>query len=130
MVAKKKTKKTVKAAVAVKASAADAKCKCGCGCFCWKKILIFVLGVAVGAAACCVVTKGCCKKFRGGFRHEMKFDANGCLDVSKIKNVEKLEMLKAKASNPNCITKDDLIGGEKPIGPKKPRKPRAQQPAI
>ena len=133
MATKKTRKKTAAADKKKSAPVAAAPCACGggCGCGCWKKVITFVLGAVVGAAACCVVCKGCCGKKmwkRGG--HEMAFKADGCLDLSKIRDPQKLEMIKARAGGKDCITKEDLFGGERPQGPRKPRKPRPQAPAI
>jgi hypothetical protein len=128
MVVKKTKRKTGK----VKAIAAQA-CECGgscsCGkCGCWKKLGTLVLGIVIGAVACCIVCKKCCIKklwTKGGpGGGELVFSQEGCLDVSKI-NPKKLEMIQAKVGNKACITKADLFGGERP-GPRKPRKPRAE----
>lgn len=136
--AKKTVKKSVKApakkavtkAVPVpKAVAAVPVCTCGkCG-LSWKKVFIFILGIAVGAVATCVVCKKCCNKRmwkKGG--HEMMFKADGCLDLDKIKDPAKLEMIIAKVGNKDCITKADMFGGEKPQGPRRMRRQRRQAP--
>ena len=120
MVAKKGKKKAASKPV-VKA-AAVAKCPETCcsgkRCGVWKKIFVFVLGVIVGAAACCALGKKCYMKkmMKGRAHHAMKFDANGCLDLSKIKSQKKLEMIQAKVGGKECITKADLFDGEKPEG--------------
>ncbi|MDR1026949.1 MAG: hypothetical protein LBL46_00850 [Rickettsiales bacterium] len=82
---------------------------------CWKKIIIFVLGIVVGAAGCCLLHCGH-KKFGKKFPHP-EFTAAGCLDTSKINCPEMLEKIQLKDADKNgCITKDEFFGGKK-FGP-------------
>ena len=123
---KKKGARAAKPAVAECACGADCKC-CGCGCRCWKKIGTFVLGVIVGAAVCCAICKKPCLKRFGGAALEPAFTAEGCLDIAKIKEPGKLEMIKARFGDKPCITKADMFGGDRPAP--RPRRQRPQ-PAI
>lgn len=136
--AKKTVKKTVKKAAANKpapkvVAVAAPAAECSCKRVCWKKILIFVLGVVVGAAACCLVcSKGGHKRFfkRGMEVGHISF-TNGCLDLAKIDCPDKAAKIQAKDADKNgCITKEELFG-EKPMpqGPRG-RKPRAPRPAA
>jgi len=122
--ATKKTKKPARPAGKVRSPEAGMSRpkgkKCGIA---WKKILIFILGIVIGAAACCVV---CCGKARKGFGRGgecgMRF-VDGCLDLSKIKDPAKLEMIKAKYGNKDCITKED-VENPRPQMQRRMRRPR------
>jgi hypothetical protein len=123
---KKPTRKPAVKTVAVSAAAAP-ECACAKHCVCWKKVLIFVLGLIVGAGACCVLH---CKKGHkiwgkkpANFEHKF---VNGCLDVSKIDCPEMVDKVQLKDADKNgCITKEEFFGEPKGEAPRKFRRPRA-----
>jgi hypothetical protein len=113
VVAAKKTAPAKKPAAVVAASAPVVSCSCSKGCGCFKKFVIFLLGAAVGAFACCHFV---CGKDMGpmgflmkrGPRFENRF-VNGCLDTSKIGCPERLEKIQLKDADKNgCITEEEL----------------------
>lgn len=114
------------------APAAAPECSCAKHGVCWKKVLIFILGVIIGAGACCLMHcrkghKMWGKKFAG---LEHKF-VNGCLDVSKIDCPEMAAKIQLKDADKNgCITKEEFFSGPKGEAPRKfrrpPRGPRAE----
>jgi len=112
--AKKTVKKPIVSAAAKPAAApAPATMACNCNCDChrhgfWhfvKKVIILAIVFLIGVAVCHF---GCCKKRHMMMKH-MSFDANGCLDMSKIKCPVKAERLMAADLNGDgCITKAEL----------------------
>jgi len=99
--------KTV-AAVAPKTSPATSAPK-KCGMICWKKLVIFLLGVTIGAGAI-LATGG---KHRKGFHQGYDMFKGGCLDISKIKGAERIEKLRARGLDVDgCITKEQFFEGK------------------
>ena len=124
-IVKKATKAPAKKVAAPKVAPAAAAKASDCVCppkrgVCWKKILIFILGLAIGAGAC-MLCKGCPRKramkHKAEHRHEMFVD--GCFDLSRIRNPERLAQIQALDTNGDgCITKEEFFGSERPARPR------------
>ena len=93
--------------VAVDVSTPKAAQQKKCGMICWKKIVIFLLGVVIGAGAILATTGH--RKYHKGFNTDHMFKG-GCLDISKIKGVERIEKLRARGLDiDGCITKEQFF---------------------
>ena len=128
---KKSVKKSAKASVkkaAVKAAPASMSAECACGKrgVCWKKIIVFVLGVAIGAGACMLWCRCCCKKRMarfGGPNQEMF--VNGCVDFSKVGNPERAEKIRLMDANGDgCVSREELMSGDRLAPAPRPKRAR------
>jgi hypothetical protein len=137
--AKKTTNKKTAARkpAAVQAAVQTApECACRPRGVCWKKVLIFVIGLVVGAAGCCLFScrDGHKKMWMKKFAENRPEFVNGCLDLSKAQCPDMEAKAKLKdADGDGCITKEEFFGDKGPVGPRGgprgPRKPRAPRPA-
>jgi hypothetical protein len=120
--------------VAPAVAAKSAECPCvKPRCICWKKIIIFILGIALGVGAC-IVYMGCphlggakrqAEPKAGHHQRRASMFVDGCLDLTKIEDSERLERIQARIERLNldtsgCITREELFP-DRPEGGRGPR---------
>ena len=80
-----------------------------CSMICWKKVVIFLLGVAIGAGAILATTGH--RKQQKGMKFDRMFNQEGCLVVSRIRSPERIERLRARGLDvEGCITREQFFG--------------------
>ncbi|MCL2538063.1 MAG: hypothetical protein FWE52_01115 [Alphaproteobacteria bacterium] len=101
---KKHNKKSAVRPAARPAPAMSCACDSGCKCKSWFwKIVLWIVIFAIGFCA----GKMCCMKHMM-WKKQFTFDANGCLDVSKLRGKMAAKIAAADLNNDGCITKVEL----------------------
>ena len=124
-------KAAVIAAAAPRNMAEGAGCACPKRCLCWKKILIFVLGIVVGVGASCAIKhhrKAVMKQAHVERMEQRMQDmfVDGCLNMDRMRSERRIERMRERFGDKECITKDDIFGEQdRPAranrGPRGPR---------